>query len=257
MEPRQAIQFSEYWMPVRDIGGISRANLAGVLSIGRRGNSLTVGFNANQTFAGATVSILAGNKRTFGETVDLRPDHAWIHDFPLTGDTAKYTVEIRDARGTVLIHQTEGEYDWDPDVEIHVGPQSPYRIPDEAKRTCDDWIQLGKEYELNGRIVRALDIYKEALSRFPASLDASKAAGGSERARALVKSGINNFPLSLFLREELSDLYLTLLSNDSTLVLNFATQYIRLALYKKALLGLSRDYPPANTDQSGPGELSP
>ena len=29
LEPRQTISFSEFWMPVRDIGGISRANLAG------------------------------------------------------------------------------------------------------------------------------------------------------------------------------------------------------------------------------------
>jgi len=43
MEPRQRVQFSEYWMPVREIGGISRANLAGVLSIDRRGNNLTAG----------------------------------------------------------------------------------------------------------------------------------------------------------------------------------------------------------------------
>ena len=33
LEPRQTIHFSEYWMPVREIGGISRANLAGVLSL--------------------------------------------------------------------------------------------------------------------------------------------------------------------------------------------------------------------------------
>ena len=177
MEPRQTIQFSEYWMPVREIGGISRANLAGVLSIDRRGNNLTAGFNANQAFPRATVAIRNGNKRLFDQTVDLMPDHAWIHDLPLTEAAAKYTVEIRDAHGAVLIRQTEGEYDWDPESEIHVGPQSPYRIPDEEKRTYDDWIQLGKEYELNGRIVRSLDIYKEALRRFPDSLDASKAAG--------------------------------------------------------------------------------
>ena len=33
LEPRQMLQFSEYWMPVREIGGISRANLAGVASL--------------------------------------------------------------------------------------------------------------------------------------------------------------------------------------------------------------------------------
>ena len=33
LEPRQTLQFSEYWMPVREIGGIARANLAGVASL--------------------------------------------------------------------------------------------------------------------------------------------------------------------------------------------------------------------------------
>ena len=35
LEPRQTIRFTEYWMPVREIGGISRANLAGVLNLSR------------------------------------------------------------------------------------------------------------------------------------------------------------------------------------------------------------------------------
>ncbi len=30
LQPRQHISFTEYWMPVRDLGGISRANLAAV-----------------------------------------------------------------------------------------------------------------------------------------------------------------------------------------------------------------------------------
>jgi len=31
------ITFSEYWMPVREIGGISRADLAGVATVGLAG----------------------------------------------------------------------------------------------------------------------------------------------------------------------------------------------------------------------------
>jgi tetratricopeptide (TPR) repeat protein len=366
MEPRQSIQFSEYWMPVREIDGISRANLAGVLSIDRRGSNLRAGFNANQVLPRATVAIRNGNKRLFDETVNLMPDHAWTHEVPLTEAAAKYTVEIRDAHGVLLIRQTEGEYDGDPESEIRVGPQTPYRIPDKERRTCDDWIQLGKEYELNGRIVRALDIYKEALRRYPGSLDASKAAGrlaatllrydeaktylesaharhtadpevsyylgvvydslsetrkaqtayeeaqrfssfrpasalklgemlaregklaeserhlavavgaapgdtrsleelvavtfatgNSQKAKALAEQGILRFPLSLFLREELGNPDLKLLANDSTRVLNVAAQYIRLGLYQRALVMLSRNYPPPQADQSEPGELAP
>jgi len=48
LEPRHTIHFSEYWMPVREIGGISRANLAGVLDLERRAILSSPGFNANQ-----------------------------------------------------------------------------------------------------------------------------------------------------------------------------------------------------------------
>ena len=40
LEPRQSIHFTEYWMPVRAIGGIARANLAGVLYLHREGGKL-------------------------------------------------------------------------------------------------------------------------------------------------------------------------------------------------------------------------
>ena len=83
LKPRQSIHFSEYWMPTREIGATSRANLSGVLSFGRHGNTLNVGFNANRELPKATVSILSGNRSLFREKVDLTPDRAWMHDLLL------------------------------------------------------------------------------------------------------------------------------------------------------------------------------
>jgi tetratricopeptide (TPR) repeat protein len=177
LEPRQAIHFSEYWMPVREIGGISRANLAGVLNLTRRENTLVAGFNPNQAIPQASISILKATQQVFHEKVDLRPEHVWIHELPNAESQAKYTVDIRDGNGATLLRQTEGEYDWTPEAEVHVGPQPAYHIPEAEKRTYDDWIQLGKEDELNGRTLSALEIYKEALARFPEGFQAGKAAG--------------------------------------------------------------------------------
>lgn len=177
IEPRQAIHFSEYWIPVREIGGISRANLAGVLNLTRRENALVAGFNPNQAIPQASISILKATKQVFYERVDLTPEHAWIHELPNADSQAKYTVDIQDASGATLLRQTEGKYDWTPEAEVHVGSQPAYHIPEPDKRTCDDWIQLGKEHELNGRSLSALEIYKEALAKFPDDFQAGKAAG--------------------------------------------------------------------------------
>ena len=177
LEPRQTISFSEYWMPVRDIGGISRANLAGVVNLSRQANALVAGLNVNQPLHDATLLISAGDKRVFETKTDLTPERTWSHEVPNTDPQQKYTFELRDAKGAALLRQTEGEYDWTPTGEIHVGPQPSYRIPEPDKRTEDDWIQLGNDQELNGRLLQALQAYQEALAKFPDSYDARKAAG--------------------------------------------------------------------------------
>jgi tetratricopeptide (TPR) repeat protein len=177
LQPRQVIRFSEYWMPVRAIGGISRANLAGVASLMRRKGSLVAGFNANQPIPRASVSILHDKEELFHEKIDLTPERTWSHELQSADSQAKYTVEIQDAHGAVLLRQTEGEYDWTPESEIHLGPQPAYHIPEAEKRTYDDWVQLGEEDELNGRNLPALETYKEVLRKFPHSFSAGKAAG--------------------------------------------------------------------------------
>jgi tetratricopeptide (TPR) repeat protein len=113
----------------------------------------------------------------FQQTLDLVPERAWTHEIPNADAQAKYTIEIKDAKGTTLLHQTEGVYDWTPESEIKGGSQPAYHIPSLDKRSFDDWIQAGKEDELNGRLLRALDTYKEAISTFPDSYIAHKSAG--------------------------------------------------------------------------------
>ena len=177
LEPRQTVSFSEYWMPVRDIGGISRANMAGVVHLRRRDNALVAGLNVNQAIPGATLRILAGNQDFFHETASLTPQRTWSHEVLNADANQKYTFELRDANGTVVLRQTEGQYDWTPVEQIHIGEQPLYHIPDSAHRTEDDWLQLGSELELGGNLLGAVQTYQDALARFPESFQGRKAAG--------------------------------------------------------------------------------
>jgi tetratricopeptide (TPR) repeat protein len=61
--------------------------------------------------------------------------------------------------------------------EIRIGPQPSHHIPEPDKRTADDWVELGKNDELDGRNLDAFETYKEALAKFPDSFAAGKAAG--------------------------------------------------------------------------------
>jgi len=177
LEPRQSISFAEYWMPVRDTNGISRANLAGVVHLERKGGMLTIAFNANRRLPDATIQILDGENPLLNEKGDLVPERVWKREIQIPTADKKYTFELKNSEGALLLRQKEGEYDWTPESEIKVGPQISYRIPEETRRSEDDWLQQGKAEELNGNLLAALQTYQKALVKFPTNFELLKALG--------------------------------------------------------------------------------
>lgn len=180
LEPRQSISFTEYWMPVRETGGISRANLAGVVHLQRSGDVLSVALNVNRKLAGVTLELCSESASLFSTKFDLSPETVWKKEIPVPNAGTEYTFEMKDSNGVLLLRQKEGEYDWTPESEIKVGPQSLYAAPEEARRTEDDWLQLGKTEELDGNLLGALLTYQAALPKYPTSFELSKAAGRLE-----------------------------------------------------------------------------
>jgi tetratricopeptide (TPR) repeat protein len=170
------MRFSEYWMPARAIGGIARANLAGVLNLSRRDGVLVAGFNANRKMAGTSIRIIQGTRAIADQSADLTPEQTWTREFRDVGGSP-CTFELRDAAGAVLLSQTEGEYDWTPAAEIHTGPQPGHVVPDPAHRSADDWVELGTDCELQGELLVAIETYRDGLRRFPDSFALNVAAG--------------------------------------------------------------------------------
>src|SRR2546429_4812058 len=177
LEPRQYIAFTEYWIPVRDTDGISRANLAGAVHLERRTGMLVVSFNANRKLAAAAIQILDGNTSLLNEKADLVPERVWKKEIRIPNASRKYTFQLKNSEDALLLRQTEGEYDWVPDSEIKVGPQISYSVPEETRRTEDDWLQQGKTEELNGNLLAAVQTYQKAVVKFPADFELLKAAG--------------------------------------------------------------------------------
>ncbi len=177
LEPRQHIRFTEYWIPVRGTGGISRANLAGIVHMERKGDLLAVALNVDQRIAEATIRVLDGNSVVFSEKIDLAPEKTWTKEIPLSIKELKYSFELKDHGGNVLLKQTEGLYDWAPESEVKVGPQRNYEFPEESRRTEDDWLQAAKAQELDGDLLSAVRTYQKALEKFPTSFELLKAAG--------------------------------------------------------------------------------
>jgi tetratricopeptide (TPR) repeat protein len=183
LEPEESIRFREHWLPVRAIGGISRATPEGVLHLARTSGAnaettdLTVGVNLSQSLHGGRIRLLDGQRLVAEAALDLAPDGAFLQTFRGLPGKSRYGIEVTDATGHVVLEQVEDAYDLRPDHEIHVGPQPVHMYPGAETRTEGDFLQLGSDQELEGRLLVARDTYATGLSRFSGSTPLEKAAG--------------------------------------------------------------------------------
>jgi tetratricopeptide (TPR) repeat protein len=178
LEPRQTIRFSEYWIPARGIGSISRANLEGVVAIARTAQpdgktALKVGFNANHAIPGAKIEITDGTTSLFEESVSLAPATTWTHDIPALPADQKYTFVLTNAKGEALLKHTEDTYDVD-----QVKSEPPADQPPAQKDwTGKDFLAEGAKQEIGGDYLMAWDAYQAGLAKSPSSFELLKAAG--------------------------------------------------------------------------------
>jgi Flp pilus assembly protein TadD len=171
-------RFTEYWLPARELDGVTRANTWGVLYFGRRtaqGKSeLTAELNVTRNLNGARVRILSGSATVWNEAVDLAPARTLSHSFPDPASGA-YRFELLDAKGTLLLAHTEGVYDADPVSSARLGPLP---RPDCAHpASAEAFVACNQDNERNGHYYSATINYRKGLVQFPHDAAIEKAAG--------------------------------------------------------------------------------
>lgn len=183
LEPQQKIRFTEYWMPVRELGSVSRANPDAALSmVGKMGSqspicSIDLRVNVFRDFPKAKLEVLDGAKIIASETVSLEPGKTFHKVIENLKVDKAYTVTLRDEHGKVILTHTDGKYDFTPKSEVPKELPPAYVYPPVEKRSESDFLQLGDEQERNGEVLEALKTYREGLKRFDGSVELHKAAG--------------------------------------------------------------------------------
>jgi tetratricopeptide (TPR) repeat protein len=178
LEPHQLLRFREAWLPVRKIGGFSRANEEGAVHMRRgEGGALRVGLNVTRPVRGGRIVVRDGGEAVREEALTLEPSGAFDRSFVGLTAAGPYAIEVRDGGGRVLLAHTEGRYDVVPKAEVKTGPQPAHAFPSPERRSEGDWVELGRHQELNGKLLEAHDVYAEALAAFPDSPELHRAAG--------------------------------------------------------------------------------
>jgi hypothetical protein len=177
LEPQETVHFSEFWLPVRDLGGITRANVDGILHMDRPDPTrIRLALDVTRALPGARLRVRQGTRTALDTPISLSPRDVWratlenITDVPVT-------FELSDAtRRAVLIH-TENTFDRTPASEVRLGSQTNPRASRSTETSADDVVEDGLVDELEGRRLVAMARYRAGLERYAPSLALSKAAG--------------------------------------------------------------------------------
>ncbi len=183
LDPQQSIHFTEIWMPVLEIGGITRANPEAILNLTRSplakpdAVSLEVALNVTRNFPNAKLQILDASQVAATEIVSLSPKSTFRKQFSDLPQEKTYTVALADESGKTILAHTEGKYDLLPKADVPEELPTAYTYPPAENRTESDFLELGIDQESNGEVLAAISTYREGLKRFPDSFILHRAAG--------------------------------------------------------------------------------
>jgi tetratricopeptide (TPR) repeat protein len=169
LEAGESRRFTEYWMPARGLGGISRANLDAAVYLERVGAELKIGLNVTRVLANARIRVLEGEKVVHEERVSLDPRKTFESSV-----AGAHTFELY-AAGKRLMRHTEGLYDAAKPSETTLGVRK--QEPRKKDRTEREFLETAVDHESNGRLLEAARAYDEALGVFPESAPLNMGAG--------------------------------------------------------------------------------
>jgi tetratricopeptide (TPR) repeat protein len=183
LDPQQAIHFAEYWLPIRDIGGVAYANKEAALNLTRQPSvngdtvSLDVALNVAKDYPKAKVTLRSGSELITTENVAMTPGKTYRKRFEGLAAQKRYTVTVVDESGKPVLAHTEGKYDFLPKSEVPKELPPAYAYPPVEKRTENDFVELGLYQESYGKLLEAIETYREGLKRFPESVALHRCAG--------------------------------------------------------------------------------
>lgn len=180
LQPQDQVSFTEYWMPLRELGGLTRMNAEGALHLTRHtiaGDSveLRLAVQLTRTHPTATVRLEGAGARAALHQGALTPGTVLHLSARLPAAAPPATIVVS-AGDTILLAHTEGRFDFLPDSLIRVGRQPAVDWPPAAARMDGDWLTYGEDREVNGDLLGAMAAYRRGLALNPRHRELLRAA---------------------------------------------------------------------------------
>ncbi|MEO6237962.1 MAG: DUF5107 domain-containing protein, partial [Vicinamibacterales bacterium] len=177
LEPQESVRFTENWLPVRDLGGITRANADAVLHMERVGaGRVRLALDVTREISDAHVLVTNAGGSAIDTHITLSPREVWRAEVSVpTADPAMF--RVTDGAGRVVIAHREQTFDLTPASEVRLGPTLDERVSPSRPRSAAELATAGQLDELDGRRLSAMATYRAGLEQFPGNVQLLKAAG--------------------------------------------------------------------------------
>ena len=195
LNPGDSRQFTEYWMPIHGLGGISRVTPAAAIFMTRTGTEFRIAFQVYRRLPNAAIQIFYSDKAVLEEKLTLDPAKTEKRAIPNAKPGIPYRFELRDSLGLTLLAHTENLYEALPAITPAHETQDPGYVAESEGNLLLALKEYGADKPLaTGRVLLALNRFDEAiqaLSKAPPSPEtrhylglAYLYSGNDEKARA-------------------------------------------------------------------------
>ena len=268
LNPGELKRFTEYWMPIHAIGGISRVTPSAAVFMTRAGSQVQVNFQVYRPLPNATIEVAYSDHTVLAEKLTLDPAKVEKRTIPNAKPGVTYRFELRDQHGEVLLAHTENFYDALTAITPVQETRDPGWVAESEGNLLLALQQYGTKNPLaTGRVLLALNRFDEALQallRAPTSPEAHHYlglayhySGNDEKARAEWSAAPHDklfgHPRGKFEVPALEHN----LSTDASHFLHEAALLMEGGRYKEALELLSYKSPEVPPEQREPGVPMP
>ena len=160
LEARESRTFTEYWLPLRGLGGLSRANPAAAVYLAREGGQVKIALNVYQRLTKAKLRVFESSKVLLDETLTLEPEKVLVRSITDSPPASKAHVELLDEQGRVLLAHTEDYYD-----ALTVAPAAAPQ-PKAAEPSAAKLLEDGRKAELAQNLLGAVRAYQSGRETF-------------------------------------------------------------------------------------------
>jgi tetratricopeptide (TPR) repeat protein len=158
LEPHACEMFEDYWYPVRNMGGLVKANAQAAVNYARRGERLLLALNTTSALRG-TVRLTRQGKTLFEEKVSLPPAGAWRKEIAVPAGPDDRLVVRNEAGQEVIVYDAHPQKTPPPQLEPV--------LPSAEKASVEELYLKGYYAFKHWQLDEAVALLEESLRRDP------------------------------------------------------------------------------------------